>query len=734
MSSQCGPIEPVPFDAHGPPVDMDKWIDDEGQWKRQVPYEVLEFHGQDELRRRCEAVDDFVREHSATTDAERGILNLTDDDDEPRKLYLHQVVAANHLLEKDVDTDWNDRNASLLANHVVGAGKTVTAVLAVAGVHRLTPYPERNVTLVIVPKAVLEVWYEHFQAWTTLGERVLKVPKQKEVKQEDVEGAAVILTTPDVLLAAYKTFHYKSKKPEDKADPYKRKPNAQTHPLFVMLDEGSGLIGLTIVDELHRVAKPTNIGARVVHMFTEKSVYKLGLTGTPVSRSPTQVAHLAWALNALTPGGKKWMQKPASFQPGKGSGQTIMEGRQTKFNEYLVDRVDKAFLKLPEKTEVTLYYDPFVGLKANGTVLATAIQAHNRMLKSAKRSIVDAADKKLGKAAGGAAGAAPPPSAPAEDDGDDDAPEEAEGDEELPEAPTGKKWDKVQTVVFAAMVMMGNYEFSCELGMKGATALSEDKTGAILRNAVAEPSQAMQIIERVIRSRQAANHHRIAVFCQSVAQLKILYVYLYAKGMGELFLYDSSLSAKQRNEMVKAFLKCDKGVLLFSGAGGIGITLCPGCEVLLFVGSLPWNATDMDQALGRVYRIGQDEPVEIIKIVARRSISAAKLKLHDDKRDRLQRAVEDLDFSHFDDEDRTWRWSANMLESCELLDKAGNYPIGDDEKQAEALLAHMALLRENRAHVADPNNAVAVLPPVLARDARLPPVTYPLHLMADEVM
>ena len=96
--------------------------------------------------------------------------------------------------------------------------------------------------------------------------------------------------------------------------------------------------------------------------------------------------------------------------------------------------------------------------------------------------------------------------------------------------------------------------------------------------------------------------------------------------------------------------------------------------------------------------------------------------------------MEDLDFSHFDDEDRTWRWSANMLESCELLDKAGNYPIGDDEKQAEALLAHMALLRENRAHVADPNNAVAVLPPVLARDARLPPVTYPLHLMADEVM
>ena len=296
----------------------------------------------------------------------------------------------------------------------------------------------------------------------------------------------------------------------------------------------------------------------------------------------------------------------------------------------------------------------------------------------------------------------------------------------------GKKWDKGQALVFKAMVALGNYEFSYVLGMKGATQLTEDKNGTILKNAVANPSQAMQLIERVIRDRQAANHHRIAVFCQSVAQLKILHVYLYAKDMGELFLYDSSLSAKQRNEMVKAFLKCDKGVLLFSGAGGIGITLCPGCEVLLSVGSLPWNATDIDQAFGRVYRIGQDQPVEIIKIVARRSISAAKLKLHDDKRDRLQRAVEDEDYSHFADEDRTWRWSANMLQSCELLDRVGNYQVLPE--QLGALRAHIERLKVDSAHVADPYDAASVLAPALADDAWLPPVTYPLHLMADEVM
>ena len=644
------------------------------------------------------------------------------------------MVAANHLLGKDEGTDWDSRNASLLAVHVVGAGKTVTAVLAAAGVRRLTPYPDTNKALVIVPKAVLEVWYEHFQAWTTLGERVLKVAKQKDVTLDQIQDAEVILTTPDVLLAAFKTFHYKSKKPEHRADPYQRKENVRAHPLFELLDaDAKGMIGLAVVDEIHRVAKRSNIGAQVVRKFTKTARYKLGLTGTPVSKSPVQVADLAWALNALTPSREKWMQRAVNFQATSGDARSINEGRQAKFNLYLVDRVDKHFLKLPEKTEVSLYYDPFVGLKADGTMHAPARKQHNDLLKAAKKSIAEK-DMKRSAASGAPSTSAPPPAA--DDDDDDDAPadgpEAAEDEEELPEAPMGKKWDKGQALVFKAMVALGNYEFSYVLGMKGATALTEDKNGTILKNAVANPSQAMQLIERVIRDRQAANHHRIAVFCQSVAQLKILFVFLYAKDMGELFLYDSSLSAKQRNEMVKAFLKCEKGVLLFSGAGGVGITLCPGCEVLLSVGSLPWNATDMDQAFGRVYRIGQDKPVEIIKLVARRSITAAKLKLHDDKRDRLQRAVEDQDYSQFADGDRTWRWSANMLNGCEPLDQAGNYPVGDE--QVEALLAHMALLRENPELKVAKDDETLVKPPVLASRAYMPRAAYPLHLMANETL
>ena len=607
--------------AAAPASAADKWVAD-GRWKAQVPYEVLEKFGPDELQRRQNQVQLFKQRHSATTNAERGILNLVDDDDAPRELYLHQVVAANHLLGKDAGTDWDDRNASLLAVHVVGAGKTVTAVLAVAGVHERTPYPNHNVTFVIVPKAVLEVWYEHFQAWTTLGERVLKVAKQKEVKQEDVEAAAVILTTPDVLLAAYKTFHYKSKKPEDKADPYKRKPqNVRAHPLFDMLDKGSGLIGLTIVDELHRVAKRTNIGAKVVRMFTEKAVYKLGLTGTPVSKSPAQVADLAWALNALTADKKEWMQNPGSFQSFDGNALSINEDTQAKFNLDLVDRVDKHFLKLPEKTVVSLYYDPFIGLKADGTMHAPARKQHNELLKAAKKSIADEEMKRSAASGGGApsASASAPPPPDDDDDDDDDAPvdgPEAAEDEEIPEAPTGKKWGKGQALVFAAMVALGNYEFSSVLGTNGARRRPPRRGGALRPSGERpEPGDAPHRARHQSTAGANGGHPRVAVFCQSTTQLKILHGYLYGEGRGRAVpVRRQPASPSSATTWSRTFLACHKGVLLFSGAGGIGITLCPGCEVLLSVGSLPWNADGLDQAFGRVHRIGQDKPVEIIQV------------------------------------------------------------------------------------------------------------------------
>jgi hypothetical protein len=101
--------------------------------------------------------------------------------------------------------------------------------------------------------------------------------------------------------------------------------------------------------------------------------------------------------------------------------------------------------------------------------------------------------------------------------------------------------------------------------------------------------------------------------------------------------------------------------------------------VLISVGSLPWNATTIDQAFGRIYRIGQNKPVEIIQLAAERSVTLVKLGLHSDKRDRLARAATDEDFSNFVEGDNKWRQTMDILRACVPLDARGNYRISAED-------------------------------------------------------
>jgi len=642
-----------------------------------------------------------------------GILKLRDAHGRRRTLYTHQVIATQRLVRQARQVPWAQRKASLLAIHEVGSGKTITAILTLAAVHANNPYRDETKTLIVVPVSVLDVWHETLQAWTTLGDRVLRAAKQAALNEAAIAHARVILTTPEALVAAFKTFAHIGSAPEDL-----RKPRMQrfkhgvaptdtkrleelkgelppVHPLFRLLQQRPSPFGLAIVDELHRVSNPTTIAGHVVGMFTHVAVYKLGLTGTPVTSKPSQIAHLAKALDAQP----EWLQRQRHFFVAKdGADRSLKRAAVAEFHQHLVDRVDASFLDLPDRKRLLLEYDPFVGLRPDGTTDAQAIASHNGVLASAQRlvaSVAAAAGAPLAAAAAAAAAAA-----------------------------SGAQWGEEQRAAFAAIVALGNFEFSAVLGAHGAEAFKGDPS--LFAKAVAEPSQTMRLIARVIASRQAAGHARIAVFCESTTQLQILQRYLEGQAVGALFLFDGRLSAKQRGATVKRFLECEKGVLLLSSAGSIGITLCPGCEVLLSVGSLPWNAATVDQAFGRVYRIGQTRPVEIVQFAARRSVTSAKLRLHDDKRERLAKAAADEDFSNFVDGDNTWRQTRRILSACVPLDSKGNYQVAPE--QLAKLRAYQRLVETHDANGVAPPPPPPGLPrpPVRADHAALPPVAFPV--------
>jgi len=655
-------------------------------------------------------VETFKLDHNAAEDPARGILRLRDGSGKVNSPLPHQVVAANKLLQQDLTSvrkrpatgekigdpkPLDKRKASLLAIHEVGTGKTITGILVMAGVHRLVHLAEQlaeqtgervdaKKTMIIVPKSVLNFWYEKVQEWTTLGSRVVVVAQRQYTDDAEnlqkFNNALVVITTPDVLKGAVKSSFDRppGRRLKDAEELDKRMvrthPKGTIHPLLRQLPIPGGSkqspYALTIVDEVHLNTKPKTWKACAISLFTKNSVYKLGLTGTPVKRSPEDLAYLATLLDVRLHhisdkefGGKKQMHDSRYFS-SFGNTQTIDADNLANFHKYFVDRVGKEHLDppLPTKHEVILHYDPFVGLNnETGVLTPRVIDRHNDALAQAMRTVVDRG----------------PAGVKLLDLTDlTELPSNASLEERdaLPETPEDTRWDAVQRNAFAAIVALGNYEFSSVLGTRGATAFKD--TPALYDEAAERPSQAMLLIERVLKDRQAHNHARIAVFAESVTQLKILRRHLEAKGVGELFLFDGALNDTQRTEMVKDFLNCKKGIILLSKAGGIGITLCPGCEVMLSVGSLPWNATDVDQAFGRVHRMGQTKPVELIQFIARRSVTAAKYKLHEDKRNRLAAAVVNEDYTHFDNGGSAWRWTKDMLSYVAPLDAmTGNYTV-----------------------------------------------------------
>ena len=666
----------------------------------------------------------------------RGIVRLTKAGSGiPLSPDPHQLTAACRLYARNKDEDIRTRRASLLLMHEVGTGKTITAILAMAAVSAKAEIDPFSKILIVVPKSVLEIWYDTINTWTTKGNLVLKAAKQEEISHGGLRTAFAVLTTPDVLVEAFKTFCYMDKSPEAAHKPKMKrwklgidpKPtNARgkkrleecgedykppMHPLFEHLRRAGDTppFLLTIVDEIHDGYRPTTERGFVLNQFTMRSTYKLGLTGTPVSAKPDEFQYIAFALDAHP----KELQTRQFYFVGKqqaGKQQPLNVKSINDFHRLLVDRVDASFLDLPERTILHLVYDPFVGSNpVDATTDANAIAYHNKLVEDAQRST-----KQLSSILR----------------------QTTEHD--------WQKWGETQQAAFKAITAMGQFEFHPLLGMKTAEKFRESEKEKqnpnLYQQAAAAPSEVMRLIVRLITSRQAACHPRIAVFCESETELEILYLYLASmQGLGQLFFFRSSLTAIGREKMRANFLACPKGVILLTKAGSVGITLCPGCEVMLSVGSLPWNATTIDQAFGRIYRRGQTKKVEIIQLVARNSVTAVKLLLHEDKRERLARALADRDWSKFAEGDTKWRKTERIIGQCHLLNDKGNYVDPDATAKLAAYVAeqkHHRTLKEQ----ADANGVAPPPPPVppagldmeylrtgplLPSQMPLPAVTYP---------
>ncbi len=128
-----------------------------------------------------------------------------------------------------------------------------------------------------------------------------------------------------------------------------------------------------------------------------------------------------------------------------------------------------------------------------------------------------------------------------------------------------------------------------------------------------------------------ANEHRVLVFSQFTSMLRIIENEL--KDMNIPYFYlEGSTPTEDRNDYVKRFNNGEGKIFLISlKAGGTGLNLT-GADTVIHYDPW-WNPAVEEQATDRVYRIGQQNKVHVMKLITKGTIEEKIFKLQRKKKE-----------------------------------------------------------------------------------------------------
>lgn len=129
----------------------------------------------------------------------------------------------------------------------------------------------------------------------------------------------------------------------------------------------------------------------------------------------------------------------------------------------------------------------------------------------------------------------------------------------------------------------------------------------------------------------------VLVFSQYVEMARLLERHLAERGAASLFLH-GGVPVRRREEMVARFQAGEVPVFLLSlKAGGTGLNLTRATHVVHY--DRWWNPAVEDQATDRAYRIGQDRPVQVHRLVTEGTVEDRIAALLASKRELAEAVV-----------------------------------------------------------------------------------------------
>lgn len=136
-------------------------------------------------------------------------------------------------------------------------------------------------------------------------------------------------------------------------------------------------------------------------------------------------------------------------------------------------------------------------------------------------------------------------------------------------------------------------------------------------------AEVMNLLDNVF----ANGDEKVVIFSEWERMARLVAIELEKRGIRFEFL-NGSIPAKQRGRLVENFTTLPESrVFISTDAGSTGLNL-QVASILINL-DLPWNPAVLEQRIARIYRLGQERPVQILNLVSKDSIEEgmiAKLK------------------------------------------------------------------------------------------------------------
>ncbi len=172
---------------------------------------------------------------------------------------------------------------------------------------------------------------------------------------------------------------------------------------------------------------------------------------------------------------------------------------------------------------------------------------------------------------------------------------------------------------------------------RGSTAGHEEAISNLLSLArrITDGSKARELLE-LLKSMQ----DQAIIFVRFTETLRYLEEFLKAAGV-RLSTFHGSMNPAQKEEVIERFRSGKSRVLLSTESGGEGRNL-QFCHVMVNY-DLPWNPMQIEQRIGRIHRIGQEEVVQIYNFCAAGSLEDHILFILDRKINMFELVVGEVD-------------------------------------------------------------------------------------------